>query len=99
MKESISEEEEIGIWTCRRRSRVSIMNKEVKEWTSSSKQQQARPKITRTKEEIRLKLMKIMVKIASIEWDDLMLQEQLKSLMCVDYSLRGDPMKDKLIDE
>ena len=28
-----------------------------------------------------------------------MLQEQLKQLMQVDHSLRGDPKKDKLIDE
>ena len=28
-----------------------------------------------------------------------MLQEKLKSLMCVDRSVRGDPKKDKLIDE
>ena len=28
-----------------------------------------------------------------------MIQEQLKSLMYVDCSLRGDPMKDKSIDE
>ena len=43
--------------------------------------------------------MKIKVKIGALEWDDFMLQEKLKSLMYVDRSLRGDPMKDKLIDE
>ena len=41
----------------------------------------------------------IKVKIAPLEWDDLVLQEQLKSLMYVDHSIRGDQMKDKLIDE
>ena len=35
----------------------------------------------------------------SLEWDDIVLQEQLKSLMCVERSLRGDTNKDKLIDE
>ena len=43
--------------------------------------------------------MKIKVKTAPLEWDDLVLQEQLKSLMYVDHSIRGDQMKDKLIDE
>ena len=43
--------------------------------------------------------MKRKVKIAALEWDDFVLQEQLKYLMCVDRSLCGDPKKDKLIDE
>ena len=43
--------------------------------------------------------MKRKVEIAAIEWDDFMLQEQLKSLIYTDHSLRGDPNKDKLIDE
>ena len=43
IKRSISEEEEIGICKCRRRIRVGIMNKEVKGWISSSKQQEAPP--------------------------------------------------------
>ena len=43
MKESRSEEEEIEIRKCRRRSRFDIMNKEVKGWTSSSKQQEDPP--------------------------------------------------------
>ena len=54
MKESSSEEEEIGISKCRRRIRVDITNKEVKEWKNSSKQQEAPTEITKTKEEIRL---------------------------------------------
>ena len=49
MKKSSSEEEEIGILKCRRRNRVDIMNKEVKVWTSSLKQQEASPEITKTK--------------------------------------------------
>ena len=40
MKGSISEEEEIGICKCGRRSWVEIINKEVKVWKSSSKQQE-----------------------------------------------------------
>ena len=43
--------------------------------------------------------MKIKLKIVALEWDDFVLQEQLKSLMYVDRSLRRDPMKDKFIDE
>ena len=43
--------------------------------------------------------MKINVKRVALEWDDSMLQEQLKSLMYIDRSLRGDPIKDMLIDE
>ena len=43
--------------------------------------------------------MKIRVKIAVIEWDDFVLQEQLKFLMYVDRSFCGDLNKDTLIDE
>ena len=52
-----------------------------------------------TKEDICLEHTKRKVKIAALEWDDLVLQEQLKSLMYVDSSLHGDTMKDKMIDE
>ena len=40
-KLKISEEEMIGIHKCRKRSRVDIINEEVKGWTSSPKQQEA----------------------------------------------------------
>ena len=43
--------------------------------------------------------MKIKVKRSSLEWDDFVLQEQFKSLMYIDRSLRSDPKKDKFIDE
>ena len=43
--------------------------------------------------------MKRKVKRVALEWDDFVLQEQLKSLIYVDRSLSGDPMKDKFIDE
>ena len=43
--------------------------------------------------------MKIKVKRAVLEWDDFVLQEQLRSLMYVDFSLPGDPKKQKLIGE
>ena len=39
------------------------------------------------------------VKISALEWDDFVLQAQLKSFMYVDHSLRGDTKKYKLIDE
>ena len=74
MKGSSNEEEDIGIRKCRRRSRVDIINREVKVWTSSSKQQEAPPEPTNTKEEIRLEHMKIKVKRAALEWDDFVLQ-------------------------
>ena len=83
-KESSSEKEDIGIHKCSRRSRVHNMNEKVKGWTSSPKQKESPPKIPNTKEEIRLEHMKIKVKIAAIEWDDPVLQEQLKSLMYAD---------------
>ena len=66
MKGNSSEEEYIGILKCRRRSRVEIMNKEVKGWTSSSKQQEAPPELTKTKEDISLEHMKRKVKRAAI---------------------------------
>ena len=75
------------------------MNKEIKGWKYSSKQQESTPETTKTKEEIRLEQTKRNVKRASLEWDDFVLQEQFKSLMYVDRSLCGDPNKGKLIDE
>ena len=43
--------------------------------------------------------MKVKVNRVSLEWDDFVLQEQLKYLMYVDRSLCCDPIKYKLIDE
>ena len=43
--------------------------------------------------------MKRKVKISAPKWDNFVLQEQLKSLMYVDRSLRRYPNKDKFIDE
>ena len=54
---------------------------------------------TKTKEETRLERTKIKLKRSALNWDDFMLQDQLKSFMYVDSSLRGDPKKNKLIDE
>ena len=58
MTGSSSEEEGIVILKCRRRSRVDIINEEVKGWTYSSNQQETPPKPTKTKEEIRLEMIK-----------------------------------------
>ena len=99
MKGSSSEEEEIGIHKCRRRSRVEIMNREVKGWILSSKQEKAPPELTNTQEEIRLEQMKREVKRAVLEWDDFVIQGQLKYLIYVDRLSRGYPKKDKFIDE
>ena len=54
---------------------------------------------TKTKYEIPLELIKRTVKRAALEWDDFVLQEQLKFLMYIDRSLRGDQKKYNLIDE
>ena len=43
--------------------------------------------------------MKRGVKRSAQEWDDFVLQEQLKSLMYADPYSRGYPNKDKFIDE
>ena len=43
--------------------------------------------------------MKRKANIEALEWDDFVFQEQLKSLMYVDRSLRGDPKKDNFIGE
>ena len=99
MKVILSEEEDIGIRKCRIRSRVDTINEEVKVQTYSSKQQEDPQEPTNIKEEIRLEQTKRKVKIAALEWDNVVLQGQLKSLMYVDSSLSGDPKKEKLIDE
>ena len=49
MKEINSEEEEIGIRKCRRKSQIDKINEEVKGWTSSSKQQEYPPEKQRPK--------------------------------------------------
>ena len=43
--------------------------------------------------------MKLKVEKSDIEWDDFVLQEELKSLMYIDNSLRGDPNNYKLMDK
>ena len=73
MKGTISEEEEIGIPKCRRRSRVDIINEEVKGRTSSSKQEEVPIELNNTKMEIRLEKFKIKIKRAALEWDDFVL--------------------------
>ena len=45
------------------------------------RQQEAPPEPTKTKEEIRLEQMKRKVKIAALEWDDFLSQEQYKDLV------------------
>ena len=67
MKGSSSKEGDIGIRKCRRRSRVDIINEDVKGWTSSSKQQESPTEQTKTKKEIRLEHTKIRVKRAALE--------------------------------
>ena len=69
------------------------------ESTSSPKQQEAPPEPTNTKDNIFLEHMKIKVKSAALEWYDLVLHDQLKSLMCVDQLSQGDPNMDSFIDE
>ena len=71
----------------------------MKGWTSSSKQQEYPLERTKTKEKTRFEGKKRKLKISALEGYDFVLQAQLKSFMYVDPSLRGDPKKDKLIDE
>ena len=54
------------------------------------KKQEYPPERTNTKEETRLERTKRKLKISALEWDDFMLQDQLKSFMYVDSSLRDD---------
>ena len=97
-KENISEEEEIGKRKCRRKSRIDKFNEEVRVWTSSSKNHNVLLKNTDERGES-LENTKRKLKQAALEWDDLDIQAELKSFMYVDHSLRGDPRKEKLIDE
>ena len=64
-KSSSSKEGYIEIRKCRERSRVYIINEEVKRWISSPKQQEAPPESSKTKEEVRLEEMKKGRKISS----------------------------------
>ena len=63
------------------------------------KKQECSTERTKTKEENRLENTKRNLKQAALEWDNLDIQDEMKSFMYVDCSLRGDPRKDKLIDE
>ena len=73
-----SGEEEIGIRKCSRKRQIDKINEEVKGWISSSKQQEYPHERTNTKEETRLELTKRKLKISALEWDDFILQYQLK---------------------
>ena len=71
----------------------------MKVWKSSSQQQEYSPERTKTKEETRLERTKRKFKRSALEWDGFVLQAGLNAFIYVDRSLRGDPKKDKLIDE
>ena len=71
----------------------------MKGWASSLKQQESPSEPTNTKYNICLEHMKRKVKIAALEWDYFVLQEQLKSLIYVDCLSHGYPKKEKLIHE
>ena len=90
-KDSSSEGEEIVILIRSKRSRVDIINEEVKGWKYSSKQPESLPEPTKTKEEFCLEEMKQKAEKSALEWDGVVLQEELKILMCIDRSLLGDP--------
>ena len=66
-KENISEEEEIGIRKCRRKSRIDKYNEEVRGWTSSSKNPECPPERTKKKDENRLENKRIKFKKAALE--------------------------------
>ena len=69
----------------------------MKRWIPSSKHQEATTGPTNTKEEISLEEMKQRVEKVALEWDDFVIQTQLKYVMYVYHSLCSDPRKDKLI--
>ena len=70
-----------GIRKCRRKSRIDKINEKVKGWKSSSKQQEYPPEIKNTKENTCLEMTTRKLKRSALEWDDFMLQYQLKSFM------------------
>ena len=72
-------------------------NEEVRGWTPPSKNPECPPETTKTKEENRLENSKKKLKRSALEWDDLDMQEDLKSFMYIDRSLRANNYK--LIDE
>ena len=67
MKVSSSEEEDIGIRKCEKRSQTDIMIEEVKVWTPSSKKQEAPTEPTNTKNKVRLENMKVKVKRVALK--------------------------------
>ena len=81
------------------KSQIDKINEKMKGCTSSSNHHEYHPEITKTKEENSLERTKRKLKQEALEWDDLDIQAQLKSFMYVDRSLRGDPKKDKLINQ
>ena len=62
------------------------------------KQQESPPEPTNTKEDIRLEQIK-KVNRSALQWDDFVLQEQLKSIMYVERLPCEDLKKDKFIGE
>ena len=87
VKGNRSEEEEIVIRKYRIQILVDIIDKEVKGYIYSLKQQETAPETTKTKKDIILENMKIKVERSALEWDYLMVQEHLESLIYVDSSL------------
>ena len=75
------------------------MKKEGKGWTYSLKKTRISFKNNKEHRGDSFRKDEKKIKIAALEWDGFVLQEQLKSLMYFDCSIRGDPMKEKLIDE
>ena len=97
MRKKINEEEDIGIRKCREKSPIDKNNREVRGWTSSSKNPERLTDTKKTKEENSLEKSKRKKERVALEWDDLDMQAELKSFMYIDRSLRAN--KDKLIDE
>ena len=96
-KKNINEEEYIGRCKCRTKILIDKYNEEVRGWTYSSKNPERPPDNKKTKEENRLEKSKRKKKLASLEWDAIYMQAELKFFMYIDRSLRAK--KYKLIDE
>jgi hypothetical protein len=92
-----SDDESLEPRQSKTRSRVQTLNEEVQGWGYTG------PKIQKAnakgKENARIQSIKRKMAMAAIEWDDFVLQEDWKSLIYVNRSLRGEPQDDKLIEE
>ena len=85
---TINEEKDIGRCKCGTKSPIDKYNEEVRGCTYSSKNPERPPDNNKTKEENCLENSKRKKKRATLEWNDIDMQAELKSFMYIDRSLR-----------